>query len=303
MRLDCGYELTRWTTEWTVEMDYGVVDMAESELMEDSAKPDAAKEEKMPLEEKAKKDAAGLTAETSEVKPVMDSVPEMGGGSVETTEPVVDDRLDRVLAMMDTMCKRMDAIEAKKADSGTEKHLPEEMLEKEKPKMDAAPNMEKSYMADEAVRKDIEELKKKLPAEMSESEEEKYADEQAKADSVYHVFNERAPRFMRGETLHAYMVRLTGKMKKHSAAWAGVDLGKLPLPALQIAQGQIYADAMKAARSPASTPPGTLRRITQRGAGGREIYEYMGDPAAWMDEFKVQRQTARLTPRHELMGA
>ena len=280
-----------------VELTNGVENMDDM-TAEDKAKKDA--EEKMMMEDKAKKDSDGLTAKTAEVKPIMDSVPEENT-SVEAPKPEGDDKLDRMLAMVDSMCKRMDSIEARYKSDATIEDKDKRVPEKEEPPV--VNNEEDKFMSDEIARKEIEELKKKLPKEMTTEEEEKYADEQAKADAVYHLASQRAPRWHNGETLRAYMVRLAGKVKHHSEDWKAVDLGKLDPTSFNVAQRMIYADAQKALRSPASAPHGTLRQIIRKGPGNRDIFEFVGDPAAWMDDFKMQRQTARITPRHELTGA
>jgi hypothetical protein len=76
-------------------------------------------------------------------------------------------------------------------------------------------------------------------------------------------------------------------MQQHSAAWREVPLRDLPSNALEIAEGQIYADASAAARSPAGVAAGSLRPIRKNDASGRMITEFVGEPNAWMGEFRT----------------
>jgi len=66
-----------------------------------------------------------------------------------------------------------------------------------------------------------------------------------------------------------------------------VPLRDLPENALDIAEAAIYADATAAARSPVGVSAGSLRAIKKRDAADRVITEFVGEPSAWMGEFRT----------------
>ena len=127
----------------------------------------------------------------------------------------------------------------------------------------------------------------RMPKSMSDADYAAMADHQARADSVYGAFGERAPAPLQGEALGSYRVRLAKGVQKHSAAWKGVSLRDLPGTALDIAEAQIYADAQSAAKSPTDVPMGQLREIRRRDAADRVITEFVGEPNSWMGAFRT----------------
>jgi Uncharacterized protein conserved in bacteria (DUF2213) len=133
----------------------------------------------------------------------------------------------------------------------------------------------------------LSKLVARMPKSMTDSDYAAMADHQARADSVYGAFGERAPAPLQGETARAYRIRLAKGVQKHSAPWKDVSLRDLPMKALEIAEQQIYADAASAARSPNDVPFGRLREIRRRDAADRVITEFVGDPSSWMGEFRT----------------
>ena len=127
----------------------------------------------------------------------------------------------------------------------------------------------------------------RMPKVMTDADYAAMADYQARADSVYTAFGERAPAPMQSETPEAYRIRLAKGMQQHSAAWRGIKLANLPSNALEIAENAIYTDAVAAARNPDGMEPGTLREIKKRDESGRMITEFVGDPSAWMAEHRT----------------
>jgi hypothetical protein len=130
-------------------------------------------------------------------------------------------------------------------------------------------------------------LVNKMPKSMSDADYAAMADYQARADSVYSAFGERAPAPLQGEAAPAYRIRLAKGMQSHSSAWKDVPLRDLPENALDIAEAAIYADATAAARSPVGVSAGSLRAIKKRDAADRVITEFVGEPSAWMGEFRT----------------
>jgi hypothetical protein len=131
----------------------------------------------------------------------------------------------------------------------------------------------------------------------SDDEHYAFAEAQAKADSVFSSFGQRAPRPMEGEHLEDYRCRLATKLKGHSKAWSNVKLSKLPAEAFQIAEGQIYADAATAAANPIDLAAGELREVQKvdPATGLRTIVFYgkesfvksMGRPGRRVQSFRT----------------
>ncbi len=108
---------------------------------------------------------------------------------------------------------------------------------------------------------------------------------QAKADAVYSANSLAAPRPMDGEGLLAYRRRLLRPLQSSSTEWANHDLSRMDSAVLDVAERQIYADAMTAARSPVGLPNGALREIITTDSTGRRISSFVGNsPKAWLDD-------------------
>lgn len=207
------------------------------------------------------------------------------------------DMMGKVMNMCDSVMKRMDSIEErfKKADSDDEAKAKADAEAKEKEEAEAkakadaeeAERAEKAKADAEETRKKIADLEARMPKELSDEDYEEMADAQAKADSVYSAFGDSAPRPLRGENLLAYRKRLASSLKKHSEAWKAVDLNALPDAAVDIAEKQIYADAVSAASHPIDLPAGSLRSIEKKDSNGQLVRTFVGDPNAWMGDFKT----------------
>lgn len=231
--------------------------------------------------------------------------------------------MDKLLMGIDALCSRMDKMHEaheemkSRLDSMSARKDDDEEEEEEDPKADAkeekepAPDLAKAdevakemppeLMADRSdsgrqsgidahvmaeVRR-LSALVGKMPKSMSDADYAAMADYQARADSVYGAFGERAPAPLQGETSGAYRIRLAKGMQSHSEAWKAVPLRDLPANALDIAESAIYADAAAAARSPAGVTAGSLRAIKKRDAADRVITEFVGEPSSWMGEFRT----------------
>lgn len=238
------------------------------------------------------------------------------------------EKLDKVLTCMDSfgkgfdaLTKRMDAMEEElKADrsrkdaEGEEKPEPKEgqtadLQDKGKPTEIAADKARKDGEEEDKVSKaDAEELAKvkadsvelrqqiaeltaRLPRQMSDQDFAQMADVQAKADSVFSAFGERAPRPLDGETVNGYRRRMAGKLKVHSPSWSKVDVAVInDGAAFDEIEKHIYNDAMVTARSPADVPDGNLREIISTDSTGRRISSFVGQPNAWMGEMSGHRR-------------
>lgn len=177
------------------------------------------------------------------------------------------DKLDQILNQLGTMFERLDAAETERKTHG-------EKLDALTGRMDS---FEKSRADSESAQREA--------VSRADSDLPRFVEAQERADRVAHAFGDSAgaPRWLHGETLADYRRRLLSKYKRHSRAWAEVDLGKITDDAaLGVAEATVYADAVAAANSPLELPPNTLRQVTTKDASGRQIHRFIGaDDAAW----------------------
>lgn len=131
----------------------------------------------------------------------------------------------------------------------------------------------------------LERVERMLPAQLSDEDRAKFSEIQARADSVFHAFGSSAPQALQGETILAYRQRLANAMKAHSKTFKDVNVYAIgDSVAFKAIEDVIYNDAYSVAMSPSTTTPGTLRPISNK-SGGHEFITYVGDPAAWMNDF------------------
>jgi 8-oxo-dGTP pyrophosphatase MutT (NUDIX family) len=128
-------------------------------------------------------------------------------------------------------------------------------------------------------------------AKKADEEEAEKADAQAKADSVYSAFGKAASRPLIGEGLMAYRKRLLRGLQAHSDSYKGIDLRGIKDKALlALAEKQIFADAMVAARTDNQAGAGQLIEIEERDRAGRTITKFKGDVNSWLESFTVPAQ-------------
>jgi ADP-ribose pyrophosphatase YjhB (NUDIX family) len=137
------------------------------------------------------------------------------------------------------------------------------------------------------IRADMDEIKGRIPQELSDEERNEIADTQCKADSVFASFGERSPQPMAGERSLQYRRRLLTRLQKYSADYKGVDLHAIAdSQLLSIAEKKIYADAQASAAS--SLEPGEgLREVVRADATGRRIISFIGNPASTWAPFQA----------------
>ena len=192
--------------------------------------------------------------------------------------------------------KEIAADKAKRKDADGE----ESMLDKRKDskrkdddddaRKDAAARLDAALRVNEDMAKEIRRLSDsvaRMPKTMADEDYTAMADSQARYDGVYSALGKRAPAPMQGETLDAYQVRLAKGVQEHSPQWKDVPLRSLPPAAFAIADAQIRADAVSAARSPTDMGAGELREIRRKDQAGREITEFVGDISSWMGDFRT----------------
>ncbi|MEF3136373.1 NUDIX hydrolase [Klebsiella quasipneumoniae subsp. quasipneumoniae] len=203
---------------------------------------------------------------------------------VELFNKCMDARMAKADAEKDAKAKA-DAEEAAKKEKADAE---EKEAEEAKADAEEAECMAKEK-ADSDLRREIAELRSRIPTELSDADRNELADAQIKADSVFSAFGQRAPSPVSGEKPLAYRRRLLVKLQEHSPDFKGVDLSAIAdAQLLNIAEKQIYADAQSAASL--SVGPGQLREIKRADATGRMISTFEGDPAAAWAPFKLGKR-------------
>ncbi|WP_430229680.1 NUDIX domain-containing protein [Paraburkholderia tropica] len=284
----------------------------EPEMTEEERKAKADAEAKEALEAKAKADAeeaAKAKADAEEEKAKADS-----------------DKYDKLMSAVDSLCKRMDSMEGKKADAmpaaelavgdkakadseAEEKAAKEKEAEAAKMKAEAK---EEEAKADAAKRESalldrVAQLEQMLvqtaqltPKPLTDADHAAFADAQSKADSVYSAFGKQAPRAMNGEDLLAYRKRLLKPMVSHSKEWEGSDLGALNASIFDKIETKVYADALESAMHPTDVADGTLRAVPKSTGTGHVITNFYGSsPRAWMGDFRIPSKVSRIhQPKH-----
>lgn len=212
------------------------------------------------------------------------------------------DKLDKVLKAVDSLSKRMDSLEGKKADSEEEAKKKADAEEEEKKRKDSEEEekkREEERKADAEEKKELRDkladMEARLPKELSDSERAELADAQGRADAVANAFGNRASAPLPGESPSAYRKRLAAGFQKHSKAYAEVNLAGIADAALfKIAEDAIYADAQAAALKPVDLPADMLREVVSTDQAGRKISTFVGAPSAWTNQFKA--------PKRKLVG-
>jgi hypothetical protein len=145
----------------------------------------------------------------------------------------------------------------------------------------------------DAMMRDMEALKSKLPKPLSDADWHEMHAIQSRADAVYGAFgaNNRAPRPMDGETPPNYRRRLAEGLKKHSTLWKDIDLYvAVNDAALTNVELAIYNDAMQIARNPANLGEGELRENRRTLESGHKVSDFYGKPSAWLNQFAGNRR-------------
>jgi hypothetical protein len=109
------------------------------------------------------------------------------------------------------------------------------------------------------------------------AEEGERADVQARCDAVAQLFGERAPAPLSGEDTVVYRKRLLRRYVKHSAQFKDADLGAIGDAAtFSAVEGIIYADAVKASRTPDFHDDLLRPRVRIDPESGHRVTEFLG---------------------------
>ena len=219
------------------------------------------------------------------------------------------EKLDKLLTGIDAVCAKMDSFEERLGKiEGSKKDAEKE--EEEEKKDDAEEEDDKPVpVAADKKRKDADEKEEKeeekkdddddksrkdsqlttaladiasLKAQIkpiSDADRRAFAGAQEKADAAFSAFGDSAPPPMAGESLLDYRLRLLGKLQDHSPVWKGRELGRIAradATLVDVAEQQIYADAVRAADQPADLKPGEMREVVRRDAAGRPVSTFKG---------------------------
>jgi hypothetical protein len=166
--------------------------------------------------------------------------------------------LDKCLAALDALAKRMDKWEAARQAEREKEEEEREAdavgivpAEKEREEREIKPPSES--------RSDSYGDFRNYPPRREYDTEEQFQlrDAQARADQVAQRFGERAPPPVTGEGLHEYRMRLLRPWQRYSA-YKGANLTKIGDPkAFDAIEAQIYGDAAHASEDP-DAPPGSV---------------------------------------------
>lgn len=207
----------------------------------------------------------------------------------QNTEPTPEEKMDAWTKHMDDMCDRMDAFMAKHSSKkdkrgdgmGAEEGEPAEMASDDD-------------RADEGTDDPSTDIEDRLPPyarrKMADAaHENQLLEAQTKADAVARHWGKRAPMAMMGEPVRVYRRRLASMFKQHSPSFAKADLQLIRDPASwDIAEQQIYADAIKASSDNSAHPPGQLREVTRQDQTGRQISEFYGSVGVTLAPFRSE---------------
>lgn len=132
---------------------------------------------------------------------------------------------------------------------------------------------------------ELAELRKRLPAELSQEDKNIYAEVQLRADAAHQAWNGRARAPQMGESLKDYRVALLAPLQKHSKKYAQSDLSLIADPAaMSTIEASIVADAI-AASNCNDAPGQPLRKVTTMDDFGRRVTKFYGDPVVAMAGF------------------
>lgn len=152
--------------------------------------------------------------------------------------------------------------DAKKAD-GAKKDEGDDEKKAEEKKEEKADAAKADAALTPSLRERLDKIERALPARVTDEDLAKFADAQARADSVFQGFGKHAPRPLEGETVLGYRRRLAGLLKSHSKSWKDSDLTKVDEGSFNVIEGQVFADAASAANHPEDVPHGTLREVVR----------------------------------------
>jgi hypothetical protein len=149
-------------------------------------------------------------------------------------------------------------------------------------------------------------MKKQLDASNRPSDDlNSFADEQSRCDAVMRALGSSAVPPMAHESLVAYKIRSHRAMQSHSPKWKSVDLNLIASDsvALENVLGEIRADAVLAANSPAGMKEFEHREITETLPGGHRSSRFIGSGTIFKQLTRPVRHVAYIGTRRDQASA
>lgn len=144
------------------------------------------------------------------------------------------------------------------------------------------------------IREEVARLSKRLPKARTDEDYRNVTRAQARADSLFNLFGQRAPRPLESEELNEYRLRVAEDLQQHSPGWKASNLAVVAVDsaAFDVAERQIYADAEQAARTPADLKDDELReRVRVDSVTHRPVHEFVGGKnASFVHQFTTPAQ-------------
>ena len=224
-----------------------------------------------------------ITSETERAKEIDEAVKAADAKKRADAEEAANqgEKLDRILAGLDSLGKRMDAYDEERKDG--EREGEGEIKEKGDPKPLAADSVRKDSAADS---EEIENYKSESGAPHKIAANSVIAQIQADADRASSAWGKNAVHPWDGEGITAYRRRTACEHQQYSKNWKGVDLHTLSGQSLRNATAQIFADSI-AASSAQESYGETLREVVRIDpVSGQRRIEFYGSPSAWTNQFK-----------------
>jgi hypothetical protein len=193
------------------------------------------------------------------------------------------EKLDKIIAHLDSLGKRMDAFEAARSKDEEGDGEMEGEIEKGKPRELGADSVRKDSAE---TLEEIENHKLKIGPTYKVAADSVLAEIQSEAQRASDAWAKQTVHPWEGESVTAYRRRTAKEHQQHSPAWKDVDLHTLSGQALRNATAQIYADSIAASESPASYPETLVERVRHDPVSGQKRIEFYGSPSAWTNQFK-----------------
>jgi colicin import membrane protein len=203
-------------------------------------------------------------------------MPEAKQPTADEKMAAIHDAFDKMNARLDDMCKRMDAMLAKRAAKKDAKGGADMEDQPEEMAADNDPGGE--------VRDKIPEWAK---GKTDVDEENERGEAQQRADAVAMSWGLRADRPLWGEPTLKYRIRQANRFKRYSPEFKNADLRLVSDRAtFEAAEKRIYADAVAASTSNEYQAPGVLREVRRPDQSGRMISEFYGPVSVTLAPFR-----------------
>lgn len=201
------------------------------------------------------------------------------------------EKLDQLLACLDSIGKRMDEIEKRPRENGEGDG---EIEEKGDPQPLGADSRKDSVRADSADAEEVENYKALNGATHKRAADSVLAEIQTEASRASDAWGKTTATPWEGERITAYRRRTVQPHQQHSKLWKTVDLHTLEGQSLRNACSQIFADSIAASSAPESYPDTLIERHVRDPISGQKRIEFYGSPSAWTNQFRAMRvQTFR----------